>query len=679
MKIKNKVIYFCVIFLILTSLTAGGQTEQINVTVNGTAVIFDQQPYVNAQNRTMVPVRFVAEELGCEVDWDKEKQQVRITNDTTHIELVLGENKALVNDRLVYFDTSSEVENQRTMVPVRFISETLGASVVWHQESYEVEIVMNQKTSAELISGTVYYVSNDGSDSNDGLSEATAFRTLAHAGEQALNPGDALLLRRGDTYRERLYVQFSGNEDNWITYGAYGSGDRPRILGSDALSEWTQVSGNIWRSETEVENPFGAYYDKGEVFFETLDNQVDWGAYQEDQIISSLEKEFDWTYIDGQVYVFASGNPSQVYKSVEAPQRNNCIYFPEMSGGTFTEEDTVEYIRIQDLEVMYARRQGIYVGYSEIVARGLHITGCHIGYIGIKGGSSAYGIASWYSDMTIDYNVIHDCGRRGISINTYTDNTEDMSVSNVLIDHNYIYNGYHTTGPDISSISGLGHHFYDFTISNNIFDDTGIEHIEETSNVIYIQGNGNVYEDFSIYNNVIYGATSRAMLIKDIDGVNIWHNTIYGVHPEARPYGMVTFGEATGIDFRKNIIHGTLPSSSFDAYCVLDENGSSFVARDYNLYYQDDPKQQFTGSSTIGGYPNMSQFSQWQSETAWDAHAPLPANPLFLRVYEDLRVDSISPAVGAGVYIIDVPYDLLGNKRDTSNPTIGAYEYIEVK
>lgn len=57
---------------------------------------------------------------------------------------------------------------------------------------------------------TTYYVANNGNDNNNGLTPATAWKTLDHVSDQTFQPGDSILFRRGDTWRETLYVNSSG-------------------------------------------------------------------------------------------------------------------------------------------------------------------------------------------------------------------------------------------------------------------------------------------------------------------------------------------------------------------------------------------------------------------------------------------------------------------------------------
>lgn len=97
--------------------------------------------------------------------------------------------------------------------------------------------------------GNIYYIdAAKGMDSNDGLSQEKAWRTIEKANSTKLNPGDSILLKRGEVWREQLIPQ-SGNETGYITYDAYGDGEKPMLLGSitrNKASHWNHEGHNIW-------------------------------------------------------------------------------------------------------------------------------------------------------------------------------------------------------------------------------------------------------------------------------------------------------------------------------------------------------------------------------------------------------------------------------------------------
>lgn len=137
-----KKIYRAGILLLLTILlcTANFSTarsaSQVHVAVDGQYVSFpDGAPYVDIKSkRTMVPVRFVAEKLGLHVQWNGETNQVTLKKKDETIHLTIGQNRALVNGKNVTFDAPAVIKNNRTMVPLRFISEAFDAKIDWIAE-----------------------------------------------------------------------------------------------------------------------------------------------------------------------------------------------------------------------------------------------------------------------------------------------------------------------------------------------------------------------------------------------------------------------------------------------------------------------------------------------------------------------------------------------------------------
>jgi len=97
--------------------------------------------------------------------------------------------------------------------------------------------------------GTTYYVSTSGSDSNNGLSESTPFKTIAKVNSLNLQPGDRVLFKCGDTWRaEQLVISKSGTEAAPITFGSYPEGcvNKPILSGAQPITGWTVHSSNIY-------------------------------------------------------------------------------------------------------------------------------------------------------------------------------------------------------------------------------------------------------------------------------------------------------------------------------------------------------------------------------------------------------------------------------------------------
>jgi len=116
--------------------------NHLQATVDGKPYTLDAAPFVKPRvNRTLVPVRFVSEALGARVEWRAATRQVVITDGGTEIVLTIGSREALVNGRPVTLDCPAElVPPGRTFVPLRFVGETLGAKVDWDAATRQITI-----------------------------------------------------------------------------------------------------------------------------------------------------------------------------------------------------------------------------------------------------------------------------------------------------------------------------------------------------------------------------------------------------------------------------------------------------------------------------------------------------------------------------------------------------------
>ena len=109
------------------------------ISVFGREIKNDVAPKI-VNDRTMLPIRIVAESLGGTVTWNGELQRVTIQKGADVILITIGADTAYVNGTAVKLDAAAFVENGRTYLPLRFVSETLGAQVVWNEAEKTVTI-----------------------------------------------------------------------------------------------------------------------------------------------------------------------------------------------------------------------------------------------------------------------------------------------------------------------------------------------------------------------------------------------------------------------------------------------------------------------------------------------------------------------------------------------------------
>lgn len=153
-------------YLILISLITLGtlalpsrvMAANTHIFIDDVKVIFNDALPKIINSRTMVPIRIVSENMGYDVDWseatwNKGKQLVWISKGSTKVELEMNKSTALVNgipvaidklDNGTIIDTKPYIENGRTFVPIRFISQAMGAKVDWEIKAGDLYVYVNR-------------------------------------------------------------------------------------------------------------------------------------------------------------------------------------------------------------------------------------------------------------------------------------------------------------------------------------------------------------------------------------------------------------------------------------------------------------------------------------------------------------------------------------------------------
>ncbi|HHW03253.1 MAG TPA: AMIN domain-containing protein [Thermoanaerobacterales bacterium] len=113
--------------------------KPVEIYIGSQKVETDVAPVI-VNGRTMVPLRVISENLGASVYWDNAQRMVKVTTSTKTILLVINNKKAVINDQEVTLDAPAIIIEGRTMVPLRFIGESLGAGVFWDSAQRRVVI-----------------------------------------------------------------------------------------------------------------------------------------------------------------------------------------------------------------------------------------------------------------------------------------------------------------------------------------------------------------------------------------------------------------------------------------------------------------------------------------------------------------------------------------------------------
>lgn len=131
---------FCFTFILLFSLVPAAvvaQEETISVILDGKTLSFDVPPML-VNDRTMVPMRAIFTALGAEVDWDEESQTAISVRDGVTIRIQIGSAQMEADGVAVPLDAPAMLVNDRTLVPLRAVSEAFGVSVDWQGDTNTV-------------------------------------------------------------------------------------------------------------------------------------------------------------------------------------------------------------------------------------------------------------------------------------------------------------------------------------------------------------------------------------------------------------------------------------------------------------------------------------------------------------------------------------------------------------
>jgi hypothetical protein len=115
----------------------------IKVDIDGRSLESDTPPIIR-NGRTMVPLRPICEALGMTVDWNDATKTIKCTSEESTIILKLGSKEAVANGKAIKLDEPANVIRSRTMVPLRFVAENFGAKVSWDNAKKTVYITIDR-------------------------------------------------------------------------------------------------------------------------------------------------------------------------------------------------------------------------------------------------------------------------------------------------------------------------------------------------------------------------------------------------------------------------------------------------------------------------------------------------------------------------------------------------------
>lgn len=421
----------------------------------------------------------------------------------------------------------------------------------------------------------IYYVdASNGNDNNNGLSESAAWATLARVNVTKLVPGDTVLFKRGEIWRETLLISNSGIPGKPITFGAYGVGINPLFGGADRVTGWTLHSGSIYRKVLTgwMNKPNQVFENGVRLAYKTSVGALTAGSYYYNSKLNTL-------------YVRCTGNVNPTTRVIEASRRQYGIDFNGKS-----------HITLRNIDTSHCNLNGFT---WQTVAGGtnIYVSDCVSGWHGLRG----FGMGG-YTDLRLDAVTIVNCvAHDTLGEGFWAGNGRDIGLvkcvayncGNDKRDKGYQFG---EGGGVVVGIRAVDCYvrecrIYDIGIRSGLLIEYEAGYARPLRTVIEqnfittytpgsIGGALSTQGDSSIIrNNVLHGNQPRN-LIQSLNGSlneRFYHNTIW----QKGAAWAVALTEAENTDLRNNIIvnHGN------GALVYVGADGNSGFSADHNCYF----------------------------------------------------------------------------------------------
>ena len=421
-----------------------------------------------------------------------------------------------------------------------------------------------------------------GNDRNAGTSPGAAWRSLQKVNLAELKPGDTVLFKRGETWRGQLIPQ-SGNEGAPVTYGAYGQGAKPLLLGSVSRSEpkdWQPEGKNIWAT---VKHQEILTVDVGNILFDH-GKAVGVKKWKPED----LKQPGDYWYSaeTGQVKLCAEKNPAESFKSIELALCRHII-----------SQGNRSYVTYENLALKYGAAHGI----GGASTHHIIVRQCDIAWIGgghqfttPEGRPVRYGNGIEFWSNAHD-NLVEGCRLWEIYDAALTNQGDNNNTeANITYRHNVIWNSE-----------------YSFEYWNGKKSGKEAEQHSKTRNIRF---------EFNTCVNAGYG----------------WGHT---QRPDPNGRHLMFYNnpvETTEFYVRNNIFY-----RATDSDARFSNDWTAGLAMDHNCWYQ----PQGTLVLFLKTPWTPAQFGEYQRQTKLDAHS-IVADPKFVKPDAlDFRLAPDSPAL----------------------------------
>ena len=202
--------------------------EEVFVAINGNKLTGLKMPPIVLNNFTLVPAREVFEAMGATVEWKKDLEQVYVKYNDKLVVIPIGSTKAYVNGQATTMQTAAKIINNKTMIPLRFVATSLGMQVSWDTKTRVADIDTGNISSGDVVEATeettttvapVITTTTEQTTTTETTTEetTTVASTTETTTEQTtaaeVNNISAITFSKGNSYKDIITIEGDYNPD----------------------------------------------------------------------------------------------------------------------------------------------------------------------------------------------------------------------------------------------------------------------------------------------------------------------------------------------------------------------------------------------------------------------------------------------------------------------------------
>lgn len=362
--------------------TVNLQVGSSEMSVNGEVSQLDSPPVI-ADGRTLVPIRAIVEALDGNVDWDNDTKTATLTNDAdAEVKLTVNSKTAYYNGSEVQLDTAPVIINERTMLPIRFVAESFGYTTDWNAADKSITITGGEDTAEEPAASedefSYHYTDKDGNEYSDFSAENDGHITIKDKnGKQTgkytyTGKWDEIFKnKKGDilaySYQfenDTTSISINGTDKNVALNDNYELVDADGNIYEFADPSVVSVkdkSGKVTDEYTATEEQRYYYTDKsGNTAYKVLryNGSCEDGFVYPDGKYAAFENNYDWSYMGSDKMIYNFKYDHIIITDTEYNKKDDWTAVPDYADTIYVSSDKTEYLVTGDMAESYTLTSG---------------------------------------------------------------------------------------------------------------------------------------------------------------------------------------------------------------------------------------------------------------------------------------------------------------------------------